>query len=77
MTSKRSTQMNARVSGLTLDQIDLICSTYGLTKTQVFILAIDRLCRDLNPDHGDIRAIAEAEILATEGLDPEGEITQG
>lgn len=36
-------QFNVRLPGYTLEQIDLLCSTYGLTKTQVTILAFDRL----------------------------------
>jgi hypothetical protein len=44
-------QFNVRLPGNTWEQIDLLCSTYGLTKTQLTILAIDRLTRDLNPDN--------------------------
>jgi len=43
-------QFNVRLPGNTWDQIDLLCGTYGLTKTQLTILAIDRLTRDLNPE---------------------------
>lgn len=44
-----SEQLNVRLPGLTLDTIDLLCETYGLTKTQCIILAVDRLARGLDP----------------------------
>lgn len=43
-------QFNVRLPVFTLETIDLICETYGLTKTQVVILAVDRLARDINPE---------------------------
>ena len=46
----RREQLNVRGPGMTLDQIELIQSTYGLTKTQLVIMAIDRLAQALDPD---------------------------
>lgn len=46
----RSSQFNARLPQLTHDQITLLADSYGLTKTQVIILAVDRLVRDLDAD---------------------------
>lgn len=43
-------QFNVRLPGYTLEQIDLLCDTYGLTKTQVTILAFDRLTLALAPE---------------------------
>lgn len=71
-------QFNTRLPGITLDQIDLLCETYGLTKTQVIILAVDRLTRDLYPkDHSPhaLRAKTEAALLAT-SKDENGEVEQ-
>ena len=42
-----SSQFNARLPMLTHDQITRLAEGYGLTKTQVIILAVDRLARDL------------------------------
>ena len=42
-----SQQVNVRLPKLTRDQIDELSETYGLTKTQVVILAVDRLTRAL------------------------------
>jgi hypothetical protein len=66
---------NARLPKLSHDQIADIASQYGLTKTQVLILAIDRLCRDLNPNAADGRAITEALLLSDNG-DESGHIEQ-
>ena len=70
-----TTQFNTRLPQLTHDQIGDIAREYGLTKTQVVILAIDRLCRDLNPNAADGRAITEALILSDNG-DESGHIEQ-
>ena len=43
-------QFNVRLPGSTLEDIDLISDTYGLTKTQVIILAVDRLASQFNPE---------------------------
>ena len=45
--SKSSSQFNARLPQLTHTQINNLASQQGLTKTQVIILAVDRLARDL------------------------------
>jgi len=42
-----STQFNARLPLLTHSQINALSESHGLTKTQVVIIAIDRLARDL------------------------------
>ena len=42
-----STQFNARLPQLTHDQISELVRDYSLTKTQVIILAVDRLAREL------------------------------
>lgn len=71
-------QFNVRLPGLTLDCIDLVADTYGMTKTQVIILAVDRLTRDLMPDapgHDAARARTEAYLLADKG-DETGEVEQ-
>jgi hypothetical protein len=47
MGRKSSSQFNARLPKLTHTQINTIASEYGLTKTQVIIVAVDRLARDL------------------------------
>lgn len=49
-----SQQLNVRLPKLSQDQINEIGDIYGLTKTQVIILAVDRLARssrrsDLGP----------------------------
>jgi hypothetical protein len=49
----RSSQFNARLPQLTHDQITLLADSYGLTKTQVIILAVDRLVRDLDSESPD------------------------
>ena len=43
-------QFNVRLPGMTLEQIDLIAETYGLTKTQVIIVAVDRMTAQVNPE---------------------------
>lgn len=50
MTAK--TQFNVRLPDYTLEQIDLLRQTYGLTQVQVIVLAIDRLTRDLHAETG-------------------------
>ena len=53
-------QLATRLPYFTKEQIELIQETYGMTKTQVLILAIDRLTQDLNPESGDADAICAA-----------------
>lgn len=60
-------QLNVRVPAFTLEQIDLLIETYGLTKTQVVLLAIDRLTSDLNPETGKPSAIRRAEEMVKAG----------
>lgn len=45
--AQSSSQFNARLPHLTHTQINGIVETHGLTKTQVIIVAVDRLARDL------------------------------
>jgi hypothetical protein len=42
-----ATQFNVRLPQLAQDQINWLASEFGLTKTQVIILAVDRFTRDL------------------------------
>lgn len=48
-----TTQFNTRLPELTTNQIDDIAEIHGLTKTQIIIIAIDRLHQQLQ--HPDIR----------------------
>jgi hypothetical protein len=57
-------QFNTRIPQITQEQIDQIIDEYGLTKTQVLIITIDRLARDLYPKGDNIRAKTEAALLA-------------
>ena len=71
-------QVNYRLPDITIESIDLIVETYGLTKTQTVILAVDRLARDLYPfDDSEraIRAQTEAHLLADNGNET-GDIEQ-
>ena len=45
-----SSQFNARLPLLTHDQINELANDYGLTKTQVIIVAVDRLARELKAE---------------------------
>jgi hypothetical protein len=58
------TQFNVRLPDYTIEQIELIQQTYGLTQVQVIILAVDRLTRDLNPDRPAYTALATAQEMA-------------
>lgn len=46
--TQSSSQFNARLPHLTHTQINNIVELHGLTKTQVIIVAVDRLARDLD-----------------------------
>ena len=48
--NKSSTQFNARLPRLTHNQINNLAVLHGLTKTQVIILGVDRLARDLESE---------------------------
>jgi hypothetical protein len=48
-----SSQFNVRLPLLTHNQIDGLSADYGLTKTQVVIVAVDRLARELQADSAD------------------------
>lgn len=58
-----SSQFNARLPSLTHDQISQISNTYGLTKTQVIIMAVDRLSRDLAAE--SVEAQKDVKMLKT------------
>jgi hypothetical protein len=47
---KSSNQFNARLPHLTHSQINSLSEVHGLTKTQVIIVAVDRLARDLDAE---------------------------
>ncbi len=48
-----SSQFNARLPLLTHDQINGLANDYGLTKTQVIIVAVDRLARELKAESAE------------------------
>ena len=48
--SSSSSQFNARLPKLTHTQINGLVEVHGLTKTQVIIVAVDRLARDLDAE---------------------------
>jgi hypothetical protein len=48
--NKSSSQFNARLPRLTHTQINNLVESHGLTKTQVVIVAVDRLARDLDSE---------------------------
>ena len=50
-----SRQFNTRLPMLTHDQISQITKDYGLTKTQVIIMAVDRLARDLKAESAEAK----------------------
>lgn len=50
-----SQQFNARLPKLTHEQIEDLCEAHGLTKTQVIILAVDRLARQLGAEEPEAR----------------------
>lgn len=58
-----SSQFNTRLPILTHDQITQITNEYGLTKTQVIIMAVDRLSRDLKADSAE--AVKDVKMLKT------------
>ena len=60
---KPSSQFNARLPHLTHTQINTLSEIYGLTKTQVIIVAVDRLVRDL--DAGSAEAGKDIRQLKT------------
>ena len=49
-TDKTSSQFNARLPQLTHTQINQLSEIHGLTKTQVVIIAVDRLARALQQE---------------------------
>jgi hypothetical protein len=80
--SQTSSQFNARLPQLTHNQINKLVADHGLTKTQIIIVAVDRLARDL----GSVATEAESDIrrLKTTGriapqfdLDQDDELSIG
>jgi hypothetical protein len=63
-----SQQFNVRLPELTHSQIAQIGETHGLTKTQVIILAVDRLATALigqdQPAHKDLRRLKTVARIA-------------
>lgn len=58
-----SSQFNARLPQLTHEQINELAREHGLTKTQVIILAVDRLQRELKAESAEARK--DARMLKT------------
>ena len=61
--SKSSSQFNARLSRLTHTQVNNLSEIHGLTKTQVVIVAVDGLVRDL--ETGSVEADKDVRRLKT------------
>jgi hypothetical protein len=61
--SQSSSQFNARLPQLTHTQINNLSGVHGLTKTQVIIVAVDRLARDLNAE--SLEANKDVRMLKT------------
>jgi hypothetical protein len=60
-----SNQFNARLPQLTHDQINELTREYGLTKTQVIILAVDRLSRQVKAETEDAKKdLKRLEVVA-------------
>ena len=63
-----SQQVNVRLPELTYNQINDLSETHGLTKTQVVILAVDRLTRALASEskeaHKDLRRLKTVARIA-------------
>ena len=58
-----SQQVNVRLPKITREQIDVLIESYGLTKTQVIILAVDRFASTLTSQ--DPEAIKDIRRLKT------------
>ena len=58
-----TSQFNARLPQLTHDQINDMVREHGLTKTQVVILAVDRLARELKAE--SLEASKDVHMLKT------------
>ncbi len=65
MSDTNSSQFNARLPLLTHDQISQISNNYGLTKTQVVIMAVDRLSRELKAESAEAKK--DVRMLKTVG----------
>jgi hypothetical protein len=61
--SRSSSQFNARLPQLTHDQINNLAMVHGLTKTQVIIVAVDRLARELDAE--SVEANKDVRMLKT------------
>jgi hypothetical protein len=61
--NKSSSQFNARLPQLTHTQINNLVVVHGLTKTQVIIVAVDRLARDLDAE--SLEANKDVRMLKT------------
>lgn len=67
-TPSNATQFNARLPRLAHEQINALVEEYGLTKTQVVILAVDRFARELSAQaedaHKDVRMLKTVARIA-------------
>ena len=61
--NKSSSQFNARLPQLTHNQINNLARVHGLTKTQVIIVAVDRLARELDTE--SVEADKDVRMLKT------------
>ena len=61
--TKASSQFNARLPQLTHTQINNLAAVHGLTKTQVIIVAVDRLSRELGAE--SLEANKDVRMLKT------------
>ena len=61
--NKSSSQFNARLPQLTHTQINNLAAVHGLTKTQVIIVAVDRLARELDAE--SVEANKDVRMLKT------------
>ncbi len=61
-----TSQFNVRLPLLAHEQINVMSNDYGLTKTQVIIIAVDRLYRDLQAESiGGREAEKDVKMLKT------------
>ena len=49
--SRGARQLNVTLPRFTLDQIEALCAHWGMTKTQLVIVAIERMAQDM--ERGD------------------------
>ena len=59
--TREGTPLYVRLPHMTTYQIEVLCARLGLTKTQLVIVAMDRMMRDLQ--HGAISPDASSEAI--------------